>query len=137
MPAGIVGDQDGVGGIGKENDPVDRFPDNRGDGAADLGGMRVHRLGVGEGHPEASGQRTGRTGRAEDVGPHVAAVADGAEAAAAARPEPGGRARPADARVRHGPRTDGGQMADSSNRIPSGLLRACSGIAATDCGKVS
>ena len=67
------------------------------DGAGDLGEVRVHRLGVGEGHDEAGGHAARRTGGAEDVGPVVAGVAHGAGAAAAARPDAGERALLADA----------------------------------------
>lgn len=57
------------------------------DGEADLGEVRLHGLGVGEGHHEPGGLALGRADRAEDVGPLRALIAR--------RPRPGPAPRPA------------------------------------------
>jgi hypothetical protein len=61
--------------------------------------MQVHRLGVGEGQDEGGADGALRADRAEQVGPFVAGIADGAGAGAALRPNPGQRALLADARL--------------------------------------
>ena len=99
VPACAVEDEDGMG--------------TGGDAAGDFREVGVHRLGVdGRQDQPCRGATCGADGP-EDVGPLVAGIAGCAGSGAAPGPDAGERALLANARVRHGPRTGGGTMANS------------------------
>lgn len=116
VPAGSIEDEDGMG--------------PGGDMPADLGEMGTHRLGIGGRHDACGAGGTGRADVTKDAGRGMAAVLGRARTGALAGPEPRQRPPLADPRVRHGPRTDGGHMANSWNHSSSGLSCAASGSAA-------
>ncbi len=110
MPSGTVGHGNGV-----------RAP---GDGPGDPGEVGVHRRGIGVGHDQRGGGSAFGANGAEDASPGVAGIARRARAGAAPGPDAGEGALLADPRVRHGPWTGGGTMANSWNHTSKGLSRA-------------
>jgi hypothetical protein len=86
----------------------------RGNGAGDLGEVQVHRPGIGERQHQRGAGAAGRTGRAEEVGPLFAGVADHARQGAAPGPDSGEGALLADARLVLDPDLE---------RLVAGLLR--------------
>ena len=96
----------------EKNHPGDGFPDERGDAAGEFREVGVHRLG-GDGRQDqpCRGATCGADGP-EDIGPLVAGIAGCAGSGAAPGPDAGERALLANARVRHGPWTRGGTVAN-------------------------
>ncbi len=85
VPARLVEDEHGVG-VGRH-------------GVADLGEVRLHRFGVGEGHDEGRALAEPRTDRAENVGPLRSLVVRRPGSRAAARPAAGDQVLLSDPRL--------------------------------------
>jgi hypothetical protein len=95
------------------NHPGDGFPDEGGDAAGEFRAAGVHRLCVdGRRDRPCRGAACGADGP-EAAGPLGAGIAGCAGSAAAPGPDAGEPALSAGARLRHGPRTGGGAMANS------------------------
>ena len=107
-----------------------------GDGAGDLGQVGVHRRRVDKGQDQPCGGTARGAEGTKQMRPLMAGVAGCAGSGAAPGPDAGQGSLLTHARVRHGPRTGGGTMANFWNQISSGLSRALAGIgAATASGK--
>ena len=101
-----------------------------GDGAGDLGQVGVHRRRVDDGQDQPCGGTARGAEGTKQIRPLMAGVAGCAGSGAAPGPDAGQGSLLTHARVRHGPRTGGGTMANFWNQISSGLSRARAGIGA-------